>query len=147
MKKILSERIENRIVKDSKDCWNWLGMKDRDGYGRMCYKGKQGQLVHRLSYSFYKEPIPEGLLVLHSCDNPSCVNPAHLRLGTNQDNQKDKKDRQRIVGSKHPYSKLTEEDVISIRASSLSQEKLGKLYGVEQAHIGRIIRRVNWTHI
>lgn len=147
MKRPVGLRILDRTIVDPETyCWNWQGMKDRDGYGKMCVEAK-AQRTHRLAYQFYIGPIPEGHGVLHTCDNPSCNNPAHLYSGTVAQNMQDKKDRQRIVGEKHPYVKLTDEDVLAIRASSDSQTKLAEQYGVIQAHISRIKRRVVWTHI
>lgn len=147
MKRPVGLRILDRTIVDPETlCWNWQGMKDKDGYGYMCVQAKS-QRTHRLSYQFYHGPIPEGHGVLHTCDNPSCNNPAHLYTGTVAQNMKDKQTRQRIVGEKHPYVKLKEDDVLAIRASTDSQSKLAEKYEVNQTHISRIKRRVVWAHI
>lgn len=78
-------RLLSNVVFGSSDCWNWSRVTNDFGYGRITYQGKT-QVVHRLSYEAWNGPIPEGLSVLHSCDNPSCINPAHLHLGTYSDN-------------------------------------------------------------
>jgi len=76
------------------DCWIWTGSVDHSGYGQI-NKGKITYRAHRISYEMFIGPIPDGLLILHSCDNPKCVNPAHLRAGTCQDNTDDMIKRQR----------------------------------------------------
>lgn len=86
-------RFETKYRKNEETgCWEWVCTLNRDGYGmfamRVLRKGK-AVLAHRASYSLYKTFIPEGLLVLHRCDNPCCVNPDHLFLGTSQDNFND----------------------------------------------------------
>lgn len=119
MKKIIArERFLNLIVyPDNLDsCWSWKGSKDKRGYCYFWYKNKMGK-AHRFSYEFYKGTIPEGMQVLHKCDNPSCVNPSHLWLGTNNDNVQDKvkKNRQyHPAGIKNPKCKLTEKEVKEI---------------------------------
>lgn len=74
--------------KNEKECWPWNGIKDAQGYGRVIYMTSIFK-AHRVSYEMFHGPIPEGLLVLHSCDNPNCVNPFHLEAGTQQKNMKD----------------------------------------------------------
>lgn len=73
---------------DNKGCWIWDGAKDAAGYGFKKYQGKQWK-AHRWMYTQHKGAIPEGKVLLHTCDNPSCVNPEHLRIGTHQDNSDD----------------------------------------------------------
>jgi hypothetical protein len=83
-------------------CWLWLGSVNKDGYGKTKLAGKH-MTTHRLSWIFHRGPIPEGLEVLHTCDNPPCVNPDHLWLGTNLDNQRDAAEKGRHAGySKSP---------------------------------------------
>lgn len=84
------------------DCWLWFGPKNAKGYGLLSVKGQHWS-AHRLSYHVHKGPIPKGMLVCHSCDVRNCVNPDHLWLGTNDDNQLDawKKGRKRMQSATH----------------------------------------------
>lgn len=77
--------IFNSRYKVVGDCWIWTGSIRNDGYGRYPVN-RQWKGAHRVAYELYKGPIPEGLLVRHKCDNPLCINPEHLELGTNKDN-------------------------------------------------------------
>src|SRR5450756_2321620 len=88
----IADRLWERVNKGG-SCWTWLGPPSKEGYGRVGAGGKTGRLllVHRVAYELVYGAIPEGLLVCHSCDTPSCVNPAHLWLGTHKTNAADKK--------------------------------------------------------
>lgn len=99
--KLSMESILNKYIKiENNGCWNWIGWKDRKGYGQAHFQSKRF-FSHRLSWIFYKGEIPIGLYVCHKCDNPSCCNPDHLFLGTQKDNIQDmmKKGRGNIKGS------------------------------------------------
>lgn len=79
-----------RYVKKTKKCWLWIGTRQKPGYGRLGLPGgKRVEYAHRLSWIIHKGPIPVGLKVLHTCDNPPCVRPSHLFLGTHEDNVAD----------------------------------------------------------
>ena len=108
-----------------------------------------------VAWHMFKEPIPKGLFVCHSCDQPGCVNPDHLFLGTQADNMHDAiakgrwKPAQEVVarGEAHVLSKLTEADVRCIRASDETQVALGERYGVSHTVISNIRRYKTWRHI
>ena len=80
----LIERMEHTL-----SCWFWTAGKDRCGYGRIWHNG-ENRTAHTVAYETWVLPIPKGMHVLHTCDNPSCINPAHLWLGTHEDNMADK---------------------------------------------------------
>ena len=121
-----------------------------DGYGVI--RNTEGKLkgAHRVSYEIHKGNIPDGMCVLHTCDNPGCVNPEHLWLGTHKDNSNDmsRKGRsgfQGVRGSAHPSTKLSTADVQQIRelhSNGLRQVELAEMFGCHNSHISRIVRGV-----
>jgi hypothetical protein len=137
----LRERFEEYYKESSKDeCWEWLSNLDKNGYGEIRVNNKTKK-AHRISYELYKGEIPINMFICHKCDNPSCVNPNHLFLGTHQDNVNDK------VNKKRQHSKLNENDIMSILNSNEKSIILSKIYDVSQKHINRIKRREQWKHI
>jgi len=134
-------------------CWLWAGARQPKGYGTLNVEGKSVK-AHRLSYELHHGPIPKGLHVLHRCDNPPCVNPAHLWAGTNMENIADKMAKGRepnLKGEKHPLAMLTEADVKQIRAlhaaGGLNYAQIGARFGVEKHVVGMVIRRETWRHV
>jgi hypothetical protein len=102
----LEERFWSRVDKKGlDDCWNWKGWRDKDGYGQIKI-GRKGILAHRAAYQFFTGKIPDGLLICHKCDNPSCVNPNHLFLGTQKDNIQDAVKKGRMAANDKHYSRL-----------------------------------------
>jgi len=132
-------------------CWEWL-LSISGRYGMFCFNGTEYK-AHRISYIIYKDSIPFGMHVLHNCDNPSCVNPDHLFLGTAKDNMTDKtiKGRGRTRGELSKCAKVSSEDVISMRQEyalgDTSYSKLAKQYGLHTATIQNIITKRTWKHL
>lgn len=107
-------RFSNKINREvgSNGCHEWIGSKSKKGYGYFHHKGKTKK-AYRISYELFYGPIPSGLHVCHICDNPSCVNPEHLFLGTNTDNYQDKIKKNRQY---RPPKKFTQQELLYIRS-------------------------------
>lgn len=113
------------------DCILWPWTLDKDGYGQVRIHGHKG--AHRIVYAVFNGPIPDGLHVLHTCDTPACVNPAHLKLGTHADNMRDKRIRKRQpYGTNSPLAKLTAEQVRQIR-DGLPKEEALQRFGIRKS--------------
>lgn len=138
-------------------CWEWKGPTLKDGYVRTrdLRKVTKNILAHRLSYELFKGEIPEGKLVLHSCDNRKCVNPKHLWLGSHHDNSRDCLEKGRWKGGgpegeKNGHSKLDELKVKEIRRlakTGMFHREIAKIFGVSQSVITEIICNKSWTHV
>lgn len=158
------ERFWRKVRRgDPNECWVWLGAT-RSGplkYGKMTVEGAY-MAAHRYSYELAYGPIPDGMLVCHKCDNPSCVNPAHLFLGTHRDNMQDCIEKNRFVfqhegvcpeirGAKNPNARLTDSDVRAIRdlyaAGGHTKTELSRMYHVGRTTITRVVDRFNWKHL
>lgn len=137
-------------------CWSWTGQICRGNrswarYGNFgVYSGGKtvSYRAHRFSWMLMNGPIPGGLWVLHKCDNTNCVNPSHLFLGTAKDNADDCKAKGRSwFGSRNGRAKLTESDVLDIRASTESDSVLAKRYGVYATTINAARTGKKWPHL
>jgi len=150
----LGSRFWDKVdVQAKEECWNWLAGKCDDGYGKYWLNGLSVS-THILSYKECNHVTDlDGLCVLHKCDNPSCVNPKHLFLGTVADNNRDRAEKKRsnpAKGSMVKTSKLTEELVIYIReqlSNGRLQKSLATELGVSKANISLIATRRAWAHI
>lgn len=122
-------------------CWEWQRSKTGNGYGQISIGRQRQAYAHRVSYFVFNGPISEGLIVRHKCDNPACVNPEHLELGSQTDNMRDCKERGRMSlppvhkGKSNHKTKLTEDQVSFIVGSTLSNRELSEMFGVSQAAI------------
>jgi len=152
-------------VESQGECWVWTGSRYPKGYGRFWFLDVFVR-AHRWAYLFFVGGIPDGLKVCHNCpggDNPSCVNPAHLFLGTSRENNDDaiKKGRMltmselsaratRAVGERHPKAKLTDEQVRDIRARHAAGESIkgiARSLPLGRTTVQQVIRRKSWNHL
>lgn len=148
------EQRLNKYINKTATCWLWTQDVYNYGYGKLSVgKGKQVR-VHRYMYEKYKGEIPNGMSVLHTCDTPRCCNPEHLFLGTQTDNMRDAKQKNRIGykvfhGENHPLSKVTMKQVEEIKdlykTGNYYQRELGEKYGISQACISRILLGLAYT--
>ncbi len=161
MKKLKIDFITFAMQSNTNQCIDWPFLLDKDGYGQMRHKGERG--THRICYFLSKGKIPDGFCVMHSCDNPSCINPKHLSSGTARDNHNDMYLKNRcafqkggvnfvdIRGEKHGLSKLDNDTVRKIRISrekgGFSSREIAKFLGVGRQTINDIVSRRTWTHI
>lgn len=148
-------RFNNQVTK-TKTCWIWKGAIGSKGRGYICVKPGKRQQVHRFSYEYYIGKIPTGLLVCHHCDNPLCVRPSHLFVGTDQDNKNDmvakgRSTKGRMAGEKHPFAQLTDFEALEIKrlfaSGDYSQKELKNKFSVSYSVIHGIVREKRWKHL
>lgn len=148
-------RFWPKVDKDGpEECWNWAAAKMPRGYGVFRFPGHNSGLAHRFAYQQFVGPIPEDLCVCHHCDNPSCVNPAHLFLGTQADNIRDMDEKGRRVrgdirGEKNGLAKLRLEDIPAIRAlrGKRTARQIGRIYGVTREAISSVLNGYSWAWV
>ena len=146
----IPERFWSKVdVGEVDECWEWQASEQGQGYGQFRVNHKMW-LAHRVAWKLTFGPIPEGLCVLHKCDNRGCCNPYHLFLGTRADNMADAARKGRMHrGEADGNSKLTQEEVLEIRElyaeGEWTQRELADEFGVRNSHISRIVRRKSWT--
>ncbi|MFA5037194.1 MAG: HNH endonuclease [Candidatus Izemoplasmatales bacterium] len=134
------ERFWSKVdIRGKDDCWIWEGGIRWDGYGQFKYRGRM-RGAHTVSWEIQNGEIPEGFCVCHNCpigDNPLCVNPNHLKLGTHQDNMDD------MVSKGRQSRKLSDEDVEIIRHlfdnNQMNQPEIANSFGISQAHVSDIV--------
>jgi hypothetical protein len=154
-----TERFWDKVQK-TRGCWNWIGCRTRYGHGQLHGDGGDKAptvYAHRLSWEMHNGLIPDGLEVCHHCDNPACVNPKHLFLGTHAANMFDCKNKGRHHppitkrGEQHSMAILTEHQVMEIRSlcerGRLTHAQIGARYGVSKPTVTAINTRRTWPHL
>ena len=157
-------RFWSKVERRSDDeCWTWTAGKRPSGYGQFRGANKRKIDAHRFSWELHSgEKVQEGMFVCHRCDNPSCVNPAHLFIGTTQDNTADRHAKGRdsrgaahaasicpLRGSDVATSKLTRDDVarvFAMRGDGSTYREIGAVIGVSGTHVMRILKGRSWAH-
>ena len=155
-RKYLAMRIINGLDSAPEvGCWEWKRSKNIYGYGTLKVNGKT-VTAHKTAYELFVGEVPDGLLVLHSCDNPSCINPAHLHVGTQSDNMKECYERGRssikpvsLKGEKNGSAKLTSADVNEIRkmlSCGKKQQQIAEVFKISQSQVSNIARERRWAY-
>ncbi len=157
---LIQERFWAKVRKGGPDeCWEWVGATKQGGYGlfgKSNVTNTSSRLAHRVSFEISNGKIPKHICVLHRCDNPPCVNPNHLFLGSHRDNTQDMIEKGRWRGGikprgqAHPNSKLTEQNVFDIKYRLSIGEPvraIAKIYGVSFGLISHIKRGRAWSYL
>lgn len=133
-------------IRPDGECWVWTG-STLGGYGRIRVNGVT-LAAHRFSYELHIGPIPDGLEVCHSCDNPQCASPAHLFIGTHLENMRDSVAKKRQVrGEKCGSAKLTDDDVRKIRVDNRTLRKIASDFGVSDSTVFQVKAGKYWGHV
>lgn len=161
-----AERLWARVKKKRNGCWEWNGARSPSGHGSMRL-GKGHISTHRLSFELAYGPIPSRMFICHRCDNPPCVNPEHLFLGTPADNMRDRDSKGRGAtgrrngrhtkpectarGEQCGRTKLTTRQVLDIREAyaneRISMRALGAIYGISHTQVRYVVRGLSWAHL
>lgn len=135
------------LIGDPNECWPWKAVLIPGGYGQFWHEGSMRN-AHRMALLLGGVSIPEDHVVLHKCDNRNCCNPAHLLSASQAENMRDMVQKGRSLrGQRHNQAKLTETDVLAIRASKRTAQQEADRYGVARATIHDIRQRLSWTHL
>lgn len=149
---IIDRFTQKTKLNEETGCVEWIGCKIPKGYGQFVSEGISYR-AHRFSYQYYIGEIPNNLFVLHKCDNPSCVNPSHLFLGTNDDNMQDMVNKKRSVhryGEQNPSAKITEELAIEVKRMidlNKKQKDIANTLNISSHIVSNIKRGVSWSYL
>lgn len=151
----ISELLLRKIAVAPSGCWEWTGKRQTGPcpYGHQRLR-KRTYLAHRLSWEIANGPIPAGMVICHACDNPPCINPAHLFIGSRSDNQNDMYKKSRWAwnkalrtGAANHQAKLNDGKALAIFNDQRTQEQIAKEYGIAQTTVSKIKNRQSWKHI
>lgn len=139
------------IVGEPDECWEWQGHRIKTGYGRLRFQGRR-VLAHRLADFIARHTeIPEGIEIIHTCDNPPCVNPRHLQRATHKENMEDRDRKLRgAKGESNGRAKLTEHEVreiIRLRQDDVRVAEIAARFGISQRHVYALSNGAWWKHL
>ncbi len=137
--KLTRDRILEKSIAKETGCREWQGYIRKNGYGEIKYEGRM-QGAHRISFIAFCGPIPDGMMVCHTCDNRKCVEPSHLFLGTAADNSADMKAKGRQGGAPRKIPQEGRDEIRRLRANGLQYRQIAYMYGVTTMAIFRIVR-------
>lgn len=152
----MKNKIQDNVIVSESGCWEWKRSLTKGGYGRVSIGGGKMGYAHRESYRAFKDEIPLGMAVMHSCDNPPCCNPEHLSIGSQKDNMRDCSAKGRVKGTftsdrssgeQNSKAKLTATQVLEIFKSRQKNTELAANYNVTPALIGMIKRGKIWRSV
>lgn len=149
----IADRLWSKVRKEDVGCWEYQGKRSSNGYGRIALGGRadgEGP-AHRVAWELTNGEVPEGLIVCHRCDNPPCVNPEHLFLGTHADNAADRNAKGRHAhGTRHPQAILNPDLVRLVRrwaAEGVSRAESARRLGVSRGGVSAVVNGRLWTHV
>jgi hypothetical protein len=149
IKKDIEEHFLSKACESANGCLEWLGCKNRHGYGVIGLNGDRF-MAHRLAWMLFRSEIPAGMFICHHCDNPSCVNPEHLFIGTPKDNTQDARKKGRLAyGKRNQWAKLTPEKIkeaYAMNRNGASCHYIAKHFGVSRNTITRALSGSSWSH-
>lgn len=155
-RKPMQDRFWSYVQKSDGGCWEWMSGKDRNGYGLFSVRCRQKR-ANRVAWELTMGPIADGLYVLHRCDNPGCVNPAHLFLGTNDENMADMVAKQRQAAGERHASRLHPElcklsadrvaRIRQLRKDGLTLRSIGDRFGVSESTVCVICKHQTWSWV
>lgn len=142
----IRQKFESGFIRND-DCWEWNGTIDGYGYGVLDHN-KRRYRAHVLALEYDGRPVPKGMVACHHCDNPGCVRPSHLYVGTQRDNVRDAVSRDRIAhGTRNSNAKLTPDQVLEMRKLDLPFAEVGRRYGVSRPTAARAIKGETWRRV
>lgn len=152
----LSERLDALSMPEpNSGCRLWCGLVNTNGYGLVWSDGAN-RLAHRMSFRAHKGDIPKGMHVLHKCDVPACINPAHLFVGTQADNNADMRAkgrssdgraRPKAWGERNGHAKHTERLMLAVKLADGTYAEIAQIYGVSKTSVGYVKRGIQWAHL
>lgn len=139
-------------INPGNSCWEWTGCLNSKGYGCIGLNGKV-RLAHRAMLEYLHGEIPPKMVGMHACDNPKCVRPSHLSIGTHQQNMADMRAKGRgksVVGEQHHNQRVAPSDVIKARqmhAAGIKESEIAKQLGMTAENVWQIVHRRTWSHL